>query len=189
MERTVRLGQNEIRYTLTRKSVKNINLRVRTDGTVAVSANRRVPAESIDAFVVRNGEKILSALARFKELSEQAAQEREYPREEALAVFTSVLRQMYPPFEGLGVPFPKLKIRKMKTRWGSCIPSKKVITLNTRLMNYSRRCIEYVTVHELCHFLEPNHSSRFYKRMTEIMPDWRERKEELKKAFPSAEEA
>lgn len=188
MERCVFVCGKEIRYTLERKKVKNINLRVKPDGTVAVSANSRVPVENIDRIVLENGEKILSALARFEEREKKNSLEKEYSKKETEALFRSVLEEVYPIFEKKGVPFPILKIRTMKTRWGSCIPSKKTVTLNARLMNYSRRCIEYVAVHELCHFLEPNHSPRFYARMTEIMPDWQERKAELKKGIPSYDE-
>ncbi len=187
MERCVRFGKNEIRYTLQRKRVKNINLRVKGDGTVSVSANRGVPAEYIDDFVAKNGERILFAAEHLKKAAENAMAERDYPREETFALFEAVLRQVYPPFEKLGVPYPELRIRKMKSRWGSCIPTKKVITLNSRLMNYPLRCIEYVTVHELCHFLEPNHSKGFYDRMTEMMPDWRERKKHLAEGSVSTE--
>jgi len=179
MERTVFWGDREISYTLERKRVKNINLRVRADGSVYVSASDRVPLARIDEMVLRNGERILTAVAGMNDRVEKQKEERDFPKEETEMLFASVMEKMYPSFEKHGVPFPVVRIRKMKSRWGSCIPAKKVVTLNSRLMNYSLRCIEYVVVHELCHFLEPNHSPRFYKRMTEVMPDWEERKREL----------
>lgn len=56
-----------ISYVLTRKPVKNINLRIKPDGRVLVSANNRVPIGFIDAFVRQKQAFILSALARFEE--------------------------------------------------------------------------------------------------------------------------
>lgn len=67
----------------------------------------------------------------------------------------------------------------MKSRWGSCQPSKGIITMNKRLLGAPVECTEYVMMHELCHFLEPNHSPAFYRQMDERMPDWRRRKRRL----------
>ena len=78
-----------------------------------------------------------------------------------------------------GITKPMLKIRKMKTLWGSCTPSKNKITLNEYLLKANIRCIQYVVLHELTHLLYPNHSSDFYDFLTIHMPDWSERKKQL----------
>lgn len=69
---------------------------------------------------------------------------------------------------------PELKVRAMKSRWGSC-SSLGVVTLNLELMKYPQSCIDYVVVHELCHMLEMNHSKRFYCYLASVFPDWRQR--------------
>ncbi len=92
------------------------------------------------------------------------------------SVFQEILINIYPIFQKYGVNIPELRIRDMKTRWGSCISNKGIIILNKRLLEAPRYCIEYVVVHELCHFIHPNHSKSFYNFMTMIMPDWKERK-------------
>ena len=69
----------------------------------------------------------------------------------------------------------------MTSCWGVCHPKKGSITLNRRLLEMPAGCIEYVVLHELAHFVHPNHSRAFYSLLTEWMPDWRERKGELEK--------
>ena len=74
-----------------------------------------------------------------------------------------------------------VKIRQMKTRWGSCNPYKSYINLNIELIKKPRACIEYVVFHELVHLLYPDHSKNFYDYLTLYMPDWQKRKEILER--------
>ena len=74
-----------------------------------------------------------------------------------------------------------VKIRQMKTRWGSCNPYKSYINLNIELIKKPKACIEYVVFHELAHLLYPNHSKQFYDYLTLYMPDWQKRKEILER--------
>ncbi|WP_149707463.1 M48 family metallopeptidase [Campylobacter concisus] len=75
-----------------------------------------------------------------------------------------------------------VKIRQMKTRWGSCNSYKSYINLNIELIKKPKACIEYVIFHELAHLLYPNHSKKFYNYLTLYMPDWQKRKEILERA-------
>lgn len=75
-----------------------------------------------------------------------------------------------------------VKIRQMKTRWGSCNPYKSYINLNIELIKKPKACIEYVVFHELAHLLYPDHSKKFYDYLTLYMPDWQKRKEILERA-------
>ena len=74
-----------------------------------------------------------------------------------------------------------VKIRQMKTRWGSCNPYKSYINLNIELIKKPRACIEYVVFHELVHLLYPDHSKNFYDYLTLYMPNWQKRKEILER--------
>lgn len=77
---------------------------------------------------------------------------------------------------------PRLRIRRMRRRWGSCTPSG-TITLNVDLVKASTACIDYVIVHELCHLREPTHGPEFYALLSRYLPDWRERRQQLNGGF------
>jgi predicted metal-dependent hydrolase len=101
-------------------------------------------------------------------------------RNTASDIFQSETEQLYQKiFKKYGLNQPKILVRKMKTLWGSCTPSKDKITLNEYLLKADIRCIQYVILHELTHLIYPNHSKEFYDFLTIHMPDWKERKKQL----------
>jgi len=73
---------------------------------------------------------------------------------------------------------PVMRIQTMKTQWGSCSPHGR-LTLNPHLVKAFRDGIDYVILHELCHIAEHNHSDRFYRLLTQVMPSWRSVKSRL----------
>ena len=94
----------------------------------------------------------------------------------------TLAQQVYSEFQQAGhtVPIPTLRLRYMTSRWGSCMPVKEIITMNTRLLLGPTEFAHYVMVHEFAHFIEPNHSSRFYKVMSDVLPNWKQVKAEMK---------
>ena len=96
-------------------------------------------------------------------------------------IFGKLIGNWYPTFQKYDVPFPQLRIRQMKTRWGSCSLKTNTITLNRKLIEVPMSCIEYVVVHEFCHFIYPNHSKEFYRFLAMFIPDWKERKARLER--------
>ncbi len=78
------------------------------------------------------------------------------------------------------IPQASLLIRKMKSRWGVCNIKTCRITLNSELIHYSEDCLDYVIIHELCHFLEPNHSPRFWHYVAKYCPDYKEKRKKLR---------
>ena len=73
-----------------------------------------------------------------------------------------------------------LKFRKMKTRWGVCNPSKKQVTLNTELLKKEITLLDYVIIHELCHFYEGNHSKNFWYLVSLGYPNYKEARKKLR---------
>lgn len=232
-KRMVLAEGQEISYVLERKQVKNLNLRIRKDGSVFVSASDAVPFEEVDAFVCNKASYILDAVKRFNEMALYKPQPKQYVSGETFylqgrglrlqvsqaakdsissdgvyiylnvkdvndfekkrrmvnrfldsqckIIFGEVMDELYPLFKKYGIEKPTLRIRDMETRWGSCLAKKGIVTLNKRLLEAPRNCIEYVVMHELCHFMHPNHSKYFYAFLSMLMPDWKERKQFLDK--------
>ena len=91
-------------------------------------------------------------------------------------------QQVHDEFQQAGytVPRPMLRLRYMTSRWGSCMPFKEAITMNTRLLLGPTEFAHYVMVHEFAHFIEANHSSRFYKVMSDVLPNWQEVKARMR---------
>lgn len=71
--------------------------------------------------------------------------------------------------------------RYMKTRWGVCNRSRKKITLNIMLLMFSEDIIEYVVVHELCHFFEMNHSPRYWAHVEKYLPNYKQIVKKMKR--------
>ncbi|MFF9543947.1 M48 family metallopeptidase [Streptomyces albidoflavus] len=86
-----------------------------------------------------------------------------------------------------GVESERFVVRRMKTKWGTCVTNTRTIWLNPELAKKNPRCLEYVVVHELTHLLERGHSERFVALIDQFLPDWRARRDELNEA-PLADE-
>ena len=92
-------------------------------------------------------------------------------------VFLDIATLTFRSLSNYHLEFPDVKIRDMKSRWGSCTPAKNSITLNRKLIHYPFEFIEYVVLHEFVHFIQPNHSKAFYNIIENYMPDYKTRME------------
>ena len=233
MIKTINLKGHEISYRLERKNVKNINLRIKADQSINVSASVRVSDNVIEEFLRAKAEYILRALDHYAEIVKYAPKPKQYVDGESFKILghdrrlrvvqgkrntiesdesyitlmvkdpadlelkkktmdrwmknyckeilLAVCESVYPKFQKYGVEFPELRFRNMVSRWGSCQPKRKILTFNIALIEAPLSCIEYVVTHEFAHFLQPNHSKKFYGQLAMFMPDWQERKKILEK--------
>ena len=78
------------------------------------------------------------------------------------------------------IPFPRVNVRKMVRKWGYCNKRDKLVTLNSELIKYSVDDIDYVVVHELCHFLHFDHSKAFWESVKFYKPDYKVNKKHLR---------
>lgn len=88
----------------------------------------------------------------------------------------------------MDVKVARFHVQKMKTKWGSCSPSRNSIRLNTDLAKKPPECLEYIVVHEMVHLLEPTHNARFIALMDQFMPKWRFYKDQLNRLPVSHED-
>ncbi len=228
---TVSYGETEIHFELERKKVKNINLNIRPDMKIKVSANENVSLDIIKDFVKKKGSWICKNINYFKKFQPSGKGRKEYVSGESFRYLgrqyrlrvresevetvkyyrgfiylyvmdtedfnkkeklfnnwvnektnihlTESLDRMYTLVKIYDIPKPKIKIREMRARWGSCYREEKIIVLNSELIKAPKYCIDYVVLHELIHFKHKNHNNRFYTFLTSLMPDWEKRKEIL----------
>ena len=96
-------------------------------------------------------------------------------REQARRHFNTEIDRQFPFFADRGHARPLLRVKRMKSRWGS-LSSRGYINLNLALIQLPRPCLEYVVTHELCHLEHMNHGPGFQRLMDQRLPDWRARK-------------
>ena len=70
-----------------------------------------------------------------------------------------------------------LVVRDLGTRrWGVCDGRTRVVSFHWELVLQTPKVVDYVVVHELTHLLEPDHGPLFWRRVAEVMPDWKQRR-------------
>ncbi len=199
MRQRIRLNGHFVFFELSRKNVKNINIRIKAGGQILVSAGKNVPFSAIEELFQRKADWILRVLEEMEQqgapLPEGSAylcgqvvtlpadiSKEDWQKEKALELLPAAYEQAWQLFQQDGFEKPALRLRKMKSRWGSCIPGKGIITLNTALIGAEPACQVAVAAHELCHMLHPNHSRDFHIALEQHFPDYPRCWEKLKSA-------
>lgn len=102
-----------------------------------------------------------------------------YLKKECFKVFNDEFIKCLDSFKEINY-IPKLRIRKMSTKWGVCNVTKKVITLNSELIKIDIKYLNYVIYHELSHLVYPNHSKDFWFLVEHYVPNYKDYKKEMK---------
>ena len=224
MIRKLEVNGRIIEYELTRKKVKNINMRIGAESVIKVSASNRATIEMIEKALIKNAGYIFKAQEKIKKAKEKEPAPLQYTDKESVVIFgekyilrilpgnnkvfcdsqwlmvfardvndrelierlcekylrklvtekiTEWLKEIFPLFAGYNIAYPEICFRKMKARWGSCHSNKGKVIFSTELVHKSEDFCRYVIVHELSHFVHPDHSAAFYRLVEEIMPDYK----------------
>ena len=135
----------------------------------------RVVENNKNSVVIQDGYLIVSV--KSPELVEN--QLNKWYKAQAKIVFSELIVPIIERFRKYNVAPTKIGIRDMRSRWGSC-SRKGHISLNLQLIKLPENCIRQVMIHEMCHLVYFNHQAGFYTLMTEMMPDWKLWKKQLK---------
>jgi len=166
-----------LKYKIVRSKRKTLSLVIKNDCTLEVRSPFRVSDKIIDEFVKLKRDWIEKAIKRQSESYIFP----EFPDE----IFQQIRKETQRKTENFLKEFtgekPKvLSIRKQRATWGSCNSNNK-ITINAMAGLLPERLFEYIMIHELCHLVYMNHSADFWKLVSYYMPDWKNKREELKK--------
>ncbi len=168
-----------ISYQPIRKNIKNLNLRILPEGLVLVSVPQSMSRARLETFLREKSDWILKNVEKQKQLVVLPSAPL-YSEEELQRIILRLCECVYSHYRELGIGFPEIKFRKMKSQWGNCRPKQGILTFNKNLCYAPYECIEYVVWHEWTHFLVPNHSEQFYEELTRVCPDWKQLKKRLK---------
>lgn len=167
-------------YTLVRSKRKTLALQIK-DGELIVRSPIRLKREYIDDFVRRKEDWIADHLELQNQKKAAHPEPDEAEKARLLALAKARLPGRVEHFSALtGLHPSSVKISGARTRFGSC-SSKGGICFSWRLMSYPDEAVDYVVLHELCHLRHMNHGREFYVLIEQYMPDWKVRREMLKK--------
>ena len=168
-----------------RKNNKNTYIRVK-EGKIVVTTNYLTPSIMIEKLIKDNtsfklfGESY-DIVYGFKDT--EIEESKIYTKDEKTLnkylskyiqnIYQAQLDYYYNLFEEK-IPVPNLKIRKMTSRWGVCNIKNHNITLNLELSKYPKVYLNYVIVHELSHFIHPNHSKEFWLLVSKYCPNYKD---------------
>ena len=123
--------------------------------------------------VIKDGFTICIYSRKFSDTAYVKKQYESFFYENALEYFKILIDKFYPEIQKYNIVKPMLKVKVLKSKWGSCVPKDKKITLNLLLYKTRPECVEYVVLHELTHLLFLGHSKQFYDFIEKIMPNYK----------------
>lgn len=205
----ITIENTEYPVEIIRKNNKNTYIRIK-NGTIVVTTNYFTTKKSILKLITDNQTSILKMINKDSKKQEKATNFyyfgqqydviygfdtfeitdnkiyvkdeltlNKYLKKQITNIFSERLQYWYSQFEER-IPTPNLKIRKMTSRWGVCNIKNHNVTLNYQLFKYDISCLDYVIVHELSHFIHPNHSPSFWHLVSKYYPDYKKCRQMLK---------
>lgn len=155
---------------------KTVAIQIKKDGTICIRAPytiKNIELQSLlkekETWILKNLKKMEEKQLRCENIEKLSQEEIQRLADLALKVIPDKVRYYA---EIMQVSYGKITIRNQKTRWGSC-SAKGNLNFNCLLMLVPEEVLNYVVVHELCHLLEMNHSKAFWRKVEQIIPDYK----------------
>ena len=183
MQRQIQLDNNQINYTLKLSNkARKMRLAIYCDGDFVVTAPKLLSLNLIEHFIAQKAEWIIKKLNNLKSnprILTASGSKKEYLELKAQALVLAQERiEHFNQFYNF--KFNKINIKNQKTRWGSC-SRKGNLNFNYKIALLPPSLADYIIVHELCHLQEFNHGPKFWTLMGKTVPDYHQRRKELKR--------
>lgn len=161
-------------YELKKSKIKNIYIKIE-NGKVIVTAPYRISKQEIDKIVEKKSNWINKKIIQQENKMEEIP-----PTQEQIQTLKQKLENYVKIYsEKIGVVPNKIRIKNIKTAWGTCSRNKN-ITFSAKLATKSDEFIEYVVIHELCHIKQMNHSEKFWKLVESYIANYKQIRKEGK---------
>lgn len=169
-----------ITYEWIRSRRRTVAVQIKEGGHVVVRTPYCFSRAQVEQFLEERREWILKNQKALREAQKQKAVITEEMRQEGMKKAREIIPERVEYYARLmGVSYGRIAIREQKTRWGSC-SGKGNLNFNWKLTLMPIELLDYVIVHELAHRMEMNHSRDFWRIVEQILPDYQERRRELK---------
>jgi len=166
---------------------RRLKLRVNRQAQIEViqpTGRYKVPESKVEQFIEDNIEKLRKMQKRYQKLARQYPDlynfQTQHYRRHKEAAREMIKNKLTYYCRHYSFRYQKLQIRNQSGRWGSC-SSRGTLSFTYRLLFLPPAERDYIIVHELCHLKEMNHSVRFWQEVARIMPDYRQRRRNLKR--------
>ena len=184
MKKQIELKTEKVEYSLKKNSrSRRLRLAIHPGGNFVVTAPVGLNFFQIEKYLRQKTNWILEKLKIAKNQIDPAFSHRK-SRPEYLALKKNALKMAIQKTEWYahqyGFRYNKISIRNQKTRWGSC-SQKGNLNFNYRISLLPDELADYIVVHELCHLKELNHGRNFWRKVEEILPDYKKRIRQIKK--------
>lgn len=205
----IEINSNKIKVIIERKNIKNLYMKIKEDLCLHVTCNKFVSEKEIINIINNNVNFIIKAYNKminkvnddinynylgnsynivFSSVksvyldsdniyTKDEKMLEKYTKNQCILIFNERINRLLTLFED--IPKFTLKIRAMKTRWGVCNRSNMTITLNSELIKKDINLIDYVIIHEICHFKHFNHSKSFWNCVSKYYPYYKEARKQL----------